>query len=384
MTKFRFIVANLYRKAIRSAMTFASLFVAYFLFIALGSVGYLFSGNVELEGGASRIQSSSKFSIIEMLPYTHVTAVRELPGVELVSHMTWFGGYYQDPRNEFPVIPVEGMNHFAVMDEMIVDDAVLNQWVSTPRGALVPQELATTYNWKVGDLIPIGAQIYALRDGSMTWEFEMIGTYDPGRDFPAFLINYEYFDKARAMGEGTVGWMMTKVADMSLVDELSVQIDGLFEFTPDPTRSVPESQAMKEWASQLGDIGLMVTGILSAVFFTILLLTANTMSQSFRERISELAVLKTLGFTDGAVSILVLVEAILLCLFPAIFAVGLALVLEPLVVDGLSNMMMGFPFAVADVTLLGVFAIAIGLGIAVGLLPAISAKKIAIVDGLRA
>lgn len=248
---------------------------------------------------------------------------------------------------------------------------------------VAPVSMAEQYNWKVGDLVPIGAQIYPMQDGSRTWEFEFAGTYEAGNDFSALLINYFYFDEARQFGRGSIGWMVIEVEDAEMVPDISTQIDRLYENSADPTRSAPEAEAFRAFMNQYGNIGLIMTGILSAVFFTILLLTANTMSQSFRERISELAVLKTVGFSDTKVAVCVLFEAVLLCLMPAVLSIACAIPVAAVIKIAVSSMPFSFPFELQVSTLYGVAGIALVLGLVVGAVPALTARRLTIVDALR-
>ena len=383
MGYFTLIVENLLRKPIRTFLTFFSLFVAFILFVILGSVTVVFTSDLELEGGANRIQTSAKYSIIDSLPGKYVQEVQAIPGVELVTHASWFGGYYQEESNQIPVFPVDPSTYFEVLDELEISDEALTRFIETRRSMVAPKALAAQYGWTEGDIIPIGAQIYPMNDGSMTWEFELVGTYSAESEFGALLINYFYFDEARQMGKGSIGWLSVKVADSEMVPEIATQIDEMYENSSDPTRSAPESEAFREFLNQYGNIGLMMTGILSAVFFTILLLTANTMTHSFRERISELAVLKTVGFSDTRVATCILLEAILLCLTPALISILFAIPVAFIVEQLLTNMPMGFPFALQPSTILGTLVIAVVLGCLVGFIPSITAKRLTIVEAHR-
>ncbi|MCY4656627.1 MAG: ABC transporter permease [Gammaproteobacteria bacterium] len=383
MKYLQFVWMNLFRKPLRTTLTFFSLFVAFILFVILGSVTVIFNSDIEMEGGENRLQVSAKYSIIDDLPGSYVQEIQALPDVELVTHATWFGAYYQDERNMIPLFPIEPDTYFAVMDELTISDEDYERMLSVRRGMLAPETMAEEYGWQVGDLIPIGAQIYPMNDGNMTWEFEFAGTYSAGQDFGAILVNYDYFDEARQFGRGAIGWLIVKVIDSDRLTDIATQIDKMYVNSSDPTRSAPEAEAFRQFMNQYGNIGLMMTGILSAVFFTILLLTGNTMSQSFRERIPELAVLKTLGFTDTRVSIFVLIEAVLLCLIPALVSVGIAIPLGSVVGVLLESMPFGFPFAIQASTLYSAIGIAALLGCLIGLIPAITAKRLSIVDALR-
>jgi putative ABC transport system permease protein len=240
------------------------------------------------------------------------------------------------------------------------------------------------FGWKIGDRIPIEGDIWPKKGGDRNWEFEIVGAYDaPGTDVQptTFLFNYSYFDESRQYSTGTVGWFIVRVTDPSKSGEIARAIDAKFENSPNATRTATEAEYARQYAKQVGDIGLMMTGILGAVFFTIVLLTGNTMAQAFRERIPELAVLKTVGFTDSNVAALVLGEAILLCVFGGAIGLVLAIGLGP----GLASAVRQFlpTFQVSIATIVSGIALAALLGVAVGAFPARRAQRLSIVDALR-
>jgi len=244
--------------------------------------------------------------------------------------------------------------------------------------------LAQQYGWEVGDIIPIIGTLYTKKDGTDTWEFELVGTFsNPGEasGFPLFLFNYDYFYEAAARGQGEIGGWTLRVDQPDRISEIASEIDGLFENSSNPTKTATEDEAGRDFAKQLGDIGFITTMIMGAVFFTIILLTGNTMAQALRERIPELAVLKTLGFGDMTISWLVLGEAIILCVFGGMLGVGLAYLMAP----GLSASLEGFigTFEVSGSVAAEAVVLMLATGLVIGLVPAISAKRLTIVDALR-
>jgi putative ABC transport system permease protein len=246
--------------------------------------------------------------------------------------------------------------------------------------------MAVKYGWKIGDKIPIEADIYPKKDNTRLWEFDLVGTYRApgeggGTSQGAFLFNYDYFDEARQFGQGQVGWFVVRVADPAKALEIARSIDKLFENSANETKTATEAEFARQFANQIGDIGLMMGGILGAVFFTIVLLTGNTMAQAFRERVPELAVMKTLGFSDVAVSLLVLGEAVLLCLVGGALGLAVAAVLAPGVARGIKDILPGF--TVVWQTFAAGLGIALVLGLAVGAVPALTARRLRIVDALR-
>lgn len=377
--------ANLFRKRTRTTLTLLSVMIAFLLFMLLRSVSVAFDSGVQVSG-ADRLVVGGKYSQIDLLPYNQKQQILALDGVEAITHSNWFGGIYQDPKNFFAKYPVEPLSYFDMFPELQLQPADALQRFSTQRtSAVVDVGLAEKYGWQIGDVIPIMGDIYTKANGERLWEFELVGTFtENGKSagFPVFLFHFDFFNESvPEFGKDLVGTWTVRVSDPGRADAISQQIDALFDNSSDPTRTVSEDEANRQFARQLGDIGFITTMIMSAVFFTIILLTGNTMTQALRERIPELAVLKTLGFTDTTVSLLVLGEAVLLCLIGAGFGVGLAFLLGP----GLAQAVEGL-FGTFEVTV-EIAAVALGLsviiGLIIGLIPAISAKRLAIVDALR-
>lgn len=384
MSMFSLVWSNLFRRKVRTFLTLFSVMIAFLLFALLRTVAGSLEGGVDL-AGVDRLNVSPKYSIIDPLPISHLNEISRVQGVSAVTHQTWFGGTYQGLNNFFPKFPVNPREYFDMYPELIISDEQLDAFESTRTGVVVPVEIAEQFDWRIGDKIPIEGDIWVMDNGNRLWEFELVGTFSSesqGGLFSAFLFNYDYFDEARIeQTQGTVSWFTVRVDDPENAPAIASEIDALFENSMDPTRSATEAEFTRQFAEQIGDIGLMMNGILSAVFFTILLLTANTMTQAFRERIPELAVLKTFGFTDGAVSMLVLAESVLLCSVGGALGIALAISVSGVVGPQLEAFL--GPFQMRIGTIATGMTIAVLLGIVVGLLPSISANRLQIVDALR-
>jgi putative ABC transport system permease protein len=377
--------AGLFRRKTRTVLTLFSIIVAFLLFGLLRSIADAFSVGVDV-AGVDRLIVQPKYSIIDPLPISHMSQITRVPGVAMVTHADWFGGFYQERKNFFPKYPVNPREWFAAYPEFRIDPAQLDAFEKTRTSAVVPAELAAKYGWHVGDKIPIEADIYPKKDNTRLWEFELVGTYDlpaggASQGGGVFLFNYDYFDEARQFGQGQVGWFVVRVADPSKAAEVARAIDKQFENSPNETRTATEAEFARQFANQIGNIGLMMGGILGAVFFTIILLTGNTMAQTFRERIPELAVLKTLGFSDVLVSLLVLGEAVLLCAVGGAIGLGIAALLAPGVARGIKDILPGFEIVWQTIAV--GLAIAVLLGLLVGAVPALTARRLRIVDALR-
>ncbi len=376
--------ANLFRKRTRTALTLLSVTVAFLLFMLLRSISDAFDVGPQIAGN-DRLVVGAKYSQIDNLPYSQKQQILAIDGVDAVTHSTWFGGMYQDGRSFFAQFPVMPLEYFNVYSEFDLEPADALERFARERGsAVIDIGLVDRFGWQVGDVVPLISQIYTKEDGSRDFEFEIVGTFSQdgkSSSFPVLLFHYERFRESVQFGGDAVSQWTVRVSEPERADEIAQEIDALFENSSDPTRTTTEDESNREFARQLGDMGFITTMIMSAVFFTIVLLTGNTMAQALRERIPELAVLKTLGFTDTQVSLLVLGEAVLLCLVGGAMGVGIAFLIGP----GMSVSLEGLlgSFEVAPTTALVGLGVSLLIGLVIGALPAITAKRLAIVDALR-
>ena len=371
---------NLIRKPTRTSLTFVSLAIAFLLFMLLKAISDAFSGGVSVQG-MDRIVIDSKYSMTDNLPLSYVHQIRSLDEVEQVTNMSWFGGYYGEPQNSFATYPVDPESYFDVFSEQTISAKTLGRFTNNRISAVASEALAAQYGWKPGDAIHIVQDIFPLEDGSRTWQFELAGTFEYSGG-QLLLINYDYFNEAVVgWAKDQVGWLVGRVADPTEVDATIRMIDGMFENSSDPTRSTTEDEYRRQFASQVGDVGMISSMILLAVFFTIVLLTGNTAAQAFAERVPELAVMKTLGFSDRSVATLVLAEAVALCLGGGVVGVGIALLLAPGLAATLGGMVGAFDMSGRNCAY--ALGLALLLGLTVGAYPAVAAKRLTIIDALR-
>lgn len=377
--------AELFRRKTRTLLTLLSILAAFLLFGLLNGVRESFEQAGKSANGAERLQVGSRLSFIQALPMSLASRIAQVDGVRTVTYANWFGGAYQDPRNQifsFAVAP----NYLDVYPEIAVDPKQRATFDRTRTGALVGEGLMKRFGWKVGQKIPMQSTIFPNRDGSKNWDFDIVGVLratdkkSGGFYDQMLLLQWKYFDESTPYNQGQAGWYVVRVKDASQADRVAKAIDALSANSPNETKSQTEAAATASWMKQTADIGLIVGSIMGAVFFTLLLLTGNTMAQAVRERIPELAVLKTIGFRDGSVLGLVLAESVLLVVLGGVLGLGLAAVLGPIVGAG-SGGVINLPPIGAQSWLLGL-ALMIGIGLLVGALPALRAMRINIVDAL--
>ncbi len=377
------VLSSLFRKKVRTVLTLLSIVIAFMLFGLLQAVNQAFNGGAE-SADADRMITNSKYSIINMLPIAHKMQIESVPGVKAVAFASWFGGLYQDKPAKFGVFPVVPDEYLKVAPEIQISPEALAAWNANRTGAVVGEALAKRMNWKVGDVVPLQADIWPQKDGSLTWAFTIVGIFQNTKDVAngdsTLLFRYDYFDEARQFGKGTIGWFLVKVDDRRNSETIGKAIDARFGNSGYETKTQTEQAFAQSFAKQFGDIALIVSAILGAVFFTILVLSGNTMSQAMRERIRELGTLKALGFSNAMVCWLVLAESLALAVLGAVFG----LLLSSVAVAALKTSLSGFGIAgVSWKVVLEGFAFAALLGVMVGAIPSLTAMRLKIVDALK-
>jgi putative ABC transport system permease protein len=374
--------SNLKRKKLRTALTILSILVAFLLFGFLCAIKEAFTAGVTL-AGKDRLVVRHKVSIIQSLPVSYDQRIASLPGVAATAHNSWFGGIYQDPKNFFATIPVEPEKFLAMFPEFLVSDEHKQAWLKTRTGAIVGRATMERFKWKIGDQIPLTSPIWGEPEGQSQWTFQIVGIYDgakKGTDTTSLYFRYDYFDEARTRGKGEIGWVSVRVDDPDKVAEVAKRIDEEFANSPYETKAEPEGAFAAAFAQQIGDIGTILLAVLSAVFFTILLVAANTMGQAVRERTEEIGVLKAMGFTNELVLVLVLLESCVVALVGG----GLGLGLAWLIISLGNPVPALLPIFYLPISYLGGgLLIIIGLGIAAGVFPAIQAMRLRIAEALR-
>lgn len=382
MKYFSLIWAQLFRSKTRTLLTLFSVIVAFLLFGLLDSVRVAFTAGGSVEG-VNRLVVASRLSITQSLPVRLEAQIRNVPGVRDVTYAMWFGGIYKDPKDFFPNFSV-APNFFDLYSEYVVPPEQLKAFRETRTGAAVGEALAKKNGWKVGDVIPLQATIFP-RGGSNDWPLELKAIFR-AKDRAnvqaenQLMMNWKYFDESNDYIKGRVSWYTVRLDNPEHASRVAQAIDALSANSDHETKSQTESAFQQAFVKQFADIGLIVTSIMGAVFFTLVLLTGNTMAQAVRERIPELATLKTLGFQDRTVLTLVIVESVLLIVLGGLLGMALASAAIPVLASASRG---ALPVhAVPMQTWLIGTALMLVIGVVVGLLPALRAQRLKIVDAL--
>jgi len=371
------LLANLRRRKIRTVLTIGSFAVALFLFGLLFALRSGLRQGIDV-AGADRLMVMGT-SLVQMLPLPYLGRIERIPGVEQVTHATWFGGVYQDPKNFFVQFAIDPEPWRVMYPEYVVDDQEWADFVADRQGIVVGAKLAERFGWEVGSHIPLMPPPYL---GNTMWDFTVRGIYrgnQPGVDETQFWMQYDYIqENGPDYFRGIVGWYAVRLADPEAAAQVAQAIDEEFRNSANETRSQTEAAFVTGWVRQMGNIEFLVFAIGSVVFFTLLLVTGNTMAIAVRERTSELAVLKAVGYSDLFVLGLVLAESALIALAGG--AMGLWLASGVVGLDLTQGLILLF---LPRGSMAGGLAVALATGLLAGLLPALGAMNLSVVDALR-
>jgi putative ABC transport system permease protein len=376
------LAASLRRKRLRTFFTVASILVAFLLFGLAESMRYALQSGVEV-AGADRLLTMHKVSFTQLLPASYENRIRAIPGVVAITPQTWFGAWFQDERNQIPAFPSKPEVFLRMYPEFRVPEDQKQAWIADRAGILIGRSLADMFGWKVGDAVPLRSAIWRRKDGSSTWDVTVRGIYDVtnGGDTRQLIMHQDYFEEAKQQAKGLIGWYVIKVADVGRAQAISRQVDAMFANSPAETKTSSERAMAQSFMNQIGNVGKILSAIVAAVFFTMLLVTANTMAQSVRERTGELGVLKTLGFSNAGVLGLVLGESVLVTVIGGVagmlLAVWIGIQFEPLFSQYLPG------FRVPQSAYLEAAAYMLALGVVAGAAPAWQGMRLKIVEALR-
>jgi putative ABC transport system permease protein len=374
---------NLFRRKLRAILMMVSILIAFAIFAVLTSFERAFNAGQD-RATPDRLVVTNKISFTQPLPISYFNRIAAIDGVAQINHFSWFGGYYQEPRNFIAAFAVDPENWLKLRDsDFVFSPEVRAAFIRERTGVLVGARMMEKWGWKVGDHIPISSNIWSQKNGSHAWDFIIVGSFTariPQADTNVMLMGYDYFNETRSFGKDLISWLSLRTTSVAANERVTNAIDGMFANSPYETTTDSEKAFNKAFAAQLGNIALIVELVVGAAFMTILMIVGNTMVMTVRERTSEIGVLKTLGFSGGRILRMVLGESILLALLGGLPGLGVALLLITKVRDSLMSFVPTLSLypdiAAAGVGLMVVF------GIITGLVPALNAMRLNIVVAL--
>jgi putative ABC transport system permease protein len=373
--------SNLGRKRVRTALTLASIVIAFLLFGLLQTMSSALTGGADL-AGVDRLMTIHKISLIQPLPSSYLNRIRGVEGVKIATSQDWFGGIYQEDRNQVAAFAVEPELFFEVYPEYSLPPEHKAAWLADRGGIIVGEDIAARFGWKVGQKIALRSNIFQNKNGTTAWDFNISGIYKAGNgDRQSVYFHYNYFNESRTFGKDNIGYVVMRINDPNQAPQIAAKVDAMFANSSTETKTSTEKAFIQGFANQLGNIGKLITAVAGAVFFTMLLVSANTMGQSIRERINEIGVMKTLGFSNATVTSLVLGEALLITALGGLIGLALAYLLSGAVAQVAAQFFptLGMP---AEAWTIGVVLIVV-LGVLAAALPCSQAFRLKIVDALR-
>jgi putative ABC transport system permease protein len=356
--------------------------VAFFLFTTLSGVNHALTASVS-SSNQYRLMTSHKISLTQSLPINYQQKIAALPGVKHVSYASWFGGYFQNEKNQLPVTAVDHNNYFDLFDEYKIPSEQLLQWQKTRTGIVIGQALADKYGWKIGDNVPLSSSIWMNKSGSFNWLFTVSAIYQTGKHSAAdnkVFFQHAYFDKGRAYAKNSMSWLSTEITEKANVDDVIFAIDNVFVHANNPTRTTTEQVFIKERAQQFVDMAMVINLVVIAVFFTLLLIVCNTMIQTIRERNNESAMMKALGFSSSSLIQGIYLESLLLLGLGASAGSILAYLLITLVSQSFNEFLPGI--SIVPSHYLTVFALVNIAAAFCSVFPALAIKRIIISETL--
>jgi len=374
---------NLFRRKLRAILMIVSILIAFAIYGVLASFERAFYANQD-RATADRLVVVNKINMTQPLPISYYNRVAAIDGVAQISHFSWFGGYYQEPKNFLVALAVDPENWMKLRDsDFVFSPEVRTAFIRERTGVLVGARMLEKWGWKVGDHIPISSNIWSQRNGSHSWDFTIVGSFTariPQADTNFMVMGYDYFNETRSFGKDLITWLTLRTTSVAVNDRVMSAIDTMFANSPFETATDSEKAFQKSFAAQIGNIALIVGLVVGAAFVTILMIVGNTMVMAVRERTREIGVMKTLGFSGGRILRMVLGESVLLALLGGLPGLGVAFVLITRVRDSLMSFLPTLSLA-PDIAAAAV-GLMIAFGLITGLIPAFNAMRLNIVTAL--
>ncbi len=383
MNDFTLVRKNLLRRKLRAFLMIFAIFIAFLIYGVLGAVQHAFTGD-NTTVADNRLVTVDKISFTQTLPVSYVERIRAVPGVDKVSYANWFGGYYQETKNQIFTFAVEPQSWLDTHPEFVMSDEERKAFVTNRTGILVGKKTADKYGWKLGDQVPLSSNIFTNKNtGGHVWDMTVVAIYtgnDENVDTTRLMFNHAYYDESVTFGRDTVGFIVLNTVDANQNDQVIKAIDAMFANTEFETTTDTAKAFNKAFAAQFGNIALIVTLVVGAAFATILMIVGNTMVMAIRERTREIGVLKSLGFPSPRILRMVLGESILLAFIGGILGIaGAAFVIR--VVGKVGGDFFRDLHLSTDILATSA-VLMVALGLITGLIPALNAMRLTIVTAL--
>lgn len=382
MSDLYLIFKNLTRKKLRLFLTTFAICIAFLIFGAVMALRGALNSGIEMSAD-NRLVTVHKTNFTVSLPYAYVNKVKNLEGVKDVTHANWFGGYHQEPANQIVTMAVDPETYFDVYNELVIDPDQYQDWLKNRTGILIGERLASVNNWKVGDTIPLSSNIFSHKEGGHTWDFRIDGIFgaqEKQTDTGYAIFHYKYFMETQIWGGDSVGWLVLTTTDPAINEQVAKAIDEEFANSSAETDTSTEKAFNKAFIEQIGNIGLIIFGVVFMAFFTILVVVGNTMILAIRERTKEIAVLKTIGFSSPRIFKMVLAESMLLSAVGGFAGLGLAFLAVGAASKGLERFLPNLVLS-QDIIVQAIGYILV-LGLITGIVPAVNALRLNIITAL--
>ena len=375
----RLVIRNLLRNKRRTFLTITSISVSLFLVTTLRTILTELNNPPETPASALRLITRHRVSLFNALPVSHKQKIAAIDGVEAVVGQLFFGGVYKDPANFFLNFSTDLDGFFTVNSDMIVADEQKNAFLKDRTGALVGNKLADRFGWKLGDVIHLKSTMWPLSP-----ELTVRAIYEGSSDLGAMLyFHWDYFNEAAGELAGFTGTFTLKARSKEDVPRIAETIDRLFENSSYPTKTETEKGFLLGFASMLGDVQLFISSVVSVVIFAIILVAANSMAMSIRERVREIGILKALGFRRYHVLSLLMGESLILSLSGAFIGSWAARV----IFSAADMAQISGGFLVRFYVTPGTLALCAGIGLIIGVvsagIPSLNASRTSVLDALR-
>ncbi len=375
------ILKNLTRKPLRLFLTVFATFIGFMIFGTLTAFQNAFDAGIDLAAD-DRLVVVNKINFTQPLPIAYANRVRALEEVRAATHLNWFGGYYQEARNQMAMFAVDAESFLTVYDELLISDEERAAWIGNRQGLIAGKSVAQALGWEKGQRLPVNSNIFSQRDGRSDWDFDVVAIYegaDPQTDTNSVYFHYEYFNETQSFGGDFIGFIGVRTSDPSRNEAVIKDIDDMFVNSPFETETVPEKAFNQAFIEQIGNLNLILTTVVLAAFFVILVIVGNSMILSIRERTNEIGVMKTLGFTSGRIFRMVLAESLLLAILGGVIGVLAAGLMITLV----NSAPIQLPVLVLDGSVwTQAFLFMLVLGLITGIVPAMNALRLNIITAL--